>query len=250
MPRSPSIYVFVISNFHILQKLCIYFNFTYIYIFLTVPIRRKQRRRSQWGRGIIKKKKTNYLKKDEEDSKFQDDEENDDLLENGDCLEENGEDMRDPSVANDESSCDVTDGDAELQNGIPGKGSSLESTEEESSNESMLVDSSSALEDQSITAKKPPLATDYLNGNSSLDSLESTSVSTLQNGKRETGGSTDKDSENQEPPDIELVICHNSTNQHSDKAPQLTRATDPHNQQEAMERDDEPEGKVVSLSLL
>lgn len=156
--------------------------------------------------------------------------------------------MGDPSVTNDESSCDVTDGDAELQNGIPGKGSSLESTEEESSNESMLVDSSSVLEDQSITAKKPPHATDYLNGNSSLDSLESTS--TLQNGKRESGGSTDKDSENQDPPDIELVNCHNSTNQHSDQAPQLTRATDPHNQQEAMERDDEPEGKVVSLSLL
>ncbi|KAM5163475.1 ATPase family AAA domain-containing protein 2B isoform 2-T2 [Mantella aurantiaca] len=211
----------------------------------SIPIRRKQRRRSQWGRGIIKKKKTSYLKKDEEDSKFQDDEENDDLLENGDCIEENGEETRDHSVTNDESSCDVTDADAELQNGILGKGSSLESAEEENSNESMLVNnSSSALEDQSVTAKKPPLATDYLNGNSSLDSLESTSVSTLQNGKGETDalGTTDKDSENQEPPVIELVNCHNSTSPCSDKAPQLTLETGPPNQQEAMERDDEPEG--------
>ncbi|PIO25680.1 hypothetical protein AB205_0042460 [Aquarana catesbeiana] len=209
-----------------------------------VPVRRKQRRRSQWGRGIIKKKKPNYYLKKDEDSKFQDDEENDDPLENGDCLEENGEETGDHSVTNDESSCDVTDGDVEHQNGILGKGSSLESTEEESSNESILVNSKTALEGKTVTAKNQPLATDYLNGNSSLDSLESTPVSSFHNGKRENHSlvTADKDSETQDAPFNELVNCHNSKNHHSNEAPQLILGAGQHNQQEAMEREDEPEG--------
>ncbi|XP_040204456.1 ATPase family AAA domain-containing protein 2B isoform X1 [Rana temporaria] len=212
------------------------------------PVRRKQRRRSQWGRGIIKKKKPNYYLKKDEDSKFQDDEENDDPLENGDCLEENGEETGDHSVTNDESSCDVTDGDVEHQNGILGKGSSLESTEEENSNESMLVNSNTALEGKTVTAKNQPLATNYLNGNSSLDSLESTPVSSFQ--KRHALVTADKDSETQDPPFNELVNCHNSKNHHSNEAPQLILgAAGQHNQREAMEREDEPEGNPGSKIL-
>ncbi|XP_072263576.1 ATPase family AAA domain-containing protein 2B isoform X3 [Pyxicephalus adspersus] len=214
--------------------------------------RKKQRRRSQWGRGIIKKKKSNYLKKEEEDSKFQEDEDNDDTLENGDCMEENGEETGDHSMTNDESSCDVTDGDAEHQNGLPGKVSSVETTEEENSNESMLANSNSPLEDGTITAKNPPLTTDYVNGNSSLDSLESTPISAFPNGKEnnDTPVNLDKDSETQEPsvnetqvpPVNELVNCHNSTSQHSDKEPQPTEAACQRNEQEAMEVEEEPEG--------
>lgn len=154
-------------------------------------------------------------------------------------------------MTNDESSCDVTDGDVEHQNGILGKGSSLESTEEESSNESILVNSNPALEDRKITAKNPPLPTDYLNGNSSLDSLESTPLSALQNGKRKSNAlvTTDKDSEPQGPPSIELVNCHDSTSQRSDEAPQPILAAGQHNKQDEMEIEDEPEGKVVSSSL-
>ncbi|XP_018430857.1 PREDICTED: ATPase family AAA domain-containing protein 2B [Nanorana parkeri] len=208
-----------------------------------LPVRRKQRRRSQWGRGIIKKKKPNcYLKKDEEESKSRD-ADNDDPLENGVCLEENGEETGDQYVTNDESSCDVTDGDVEDRNGILGKGSSLESTEEESSNESMLVNSNSALQDRTITANNPPLATDYLNGNSSLESLESTS-SALQNGNSKSNSlvTTDQDSEPQCLSSIDIVNCHNSASQSSDEASQPIQTAGQRNKHDDMEIEDESEG--------
>uniref|UniRef100_A0A8C5M8F0 ATPase family AAA domain-containing protein 2 n=1 Tax=Leptobrachium leishanense TaxID=445787 RepID=A0A8C5M8F0_9ANUR len=158
------------------------------------PIRRKQRRRSTWGRGIIKKKKSNYyLKKEEEEAKFQDYERHKDTLENGDlevstdCLDENG----DLSVTNDESSCDIMDCEGEHQNGTHGKSVLFVSTEEDSSNESLLLSRNVAQKRGPASAKDPPLPSECLNGNSSLDSLESIQESSLENGK----GKTEKNAE-------------------------------------------------------
>uniref|UniRef100_A0A8D1TM94 Bromo domain-containing protein n=1 Tax=Sus scrofa TaxID=9823 RepID=A0A8D1TM94_PIG len=127
----------------------------YIYFFLLckiVRVRRKSRRRSQWGKGIIKKRKVNNLKKDEEDTKFADYEnhmEDRKLLENGefevstDCHEENGEETGDFSMTNDESSCDIMDMDqGQRLNSGAGTKENFASTEEESSNESLLINSS------------------------------------------------------------------------------------------------------------
>ncbi|KAM9316920.1 ATPase family AAA domain-containing protein 2B [Gastrophryne carolinensis] len=165
------------------------------------PFRRKQRRRSQWGRGIIAKKK--YIKKDDN---------NDDTLENGDCLEENGEETGDPSVTNDESSCDVMDDDAVHQNGLPDKSMSMLSTEEDTSNESILLNRNPALEDRTLTAKDPQLASDYLNGNSSLDSVESTSELVCPNAKKKCNVplTTDKDCLSGAPQKNGPVNSHNS----------------------------------------
>jgi len=111
-------------------------------------MKRKSRRRSQWGKGIIKKRKVNNLKKDDDDAKFADDEnhgEDSKLLENGelemstDCIEENGEETGDLSMTNDESSCDIMDIDAEqrLNNGTSGKDNNFASTEEESNEKTL-----------------------------------------------------------------------------------------------------------------
>ncbi|XP_042188719.1 ATPase family AAA domain-containing protein 2B [Callorhinchus milii] len=81
----------------------------------TIQIKRKPRRRSKWGRGIIKKsKKVNHLKKDDFNKSYEADGdlgEESELAENGelevstDYPEENG----DLSLTNDESSCDIMD---------------------------------------------------------------------------------------------------------------------------------------------
>lgn len=150
-------------------------------IFLYLPdlvrLRRKSRRRSQWGKGIIKKRKVNNLKKDEDDAKFADDEnqgEDGKLLENGelegstDCLEENGEETGDLSLTNDESSCDVMDLRAEqrLNNGTAGKERSIPSTEE-SSNESLQVSSKVTLNAGKESKEESSLKRDHLNGDAS-----------------------------------------------------------------------------------
>ncbi|XP_032149884.1 ATPase family AAA domain-containing protein 2B isoform X3 [Sapajus apella] len=141
-------------------------------------VRRKSRRRSQWGKGIIKKRKVNNLKKDEEDTKFADYEnhtEDRKLLENGefevstDCHEENGEETGDLSMTNDESSCDIMDMDQgqRLNNGA-GTKENFASTEEESSNESLLVNSSSSLNPEQTSRKEAFLKGNCLNGASKV----------------------------------------------------------------------------------
>nr|XP_006118592.1 ATPase family AAA domain-containing protein 2B isoform X1 [Pelodiscus sinensis] len=156
-------------------------------------IRRKSRRRSQWGKGIIKKRKVNNLKKDEDDAKFADDEnhgEDRKLLENGeleistDCIE-NGEETGDLSMTNDESSCDIMDIDSEqrLNNGTVGKENSFASTEEESSNESLLVNDSLNVNAEKESRKESK--GDCVNGEASGNSLEGMPVPECQNGKAE-----------------------------------------------------------------
>ncbi|XP_010603189.1 ATPase family AAA domain-containing protein 2B isoform X3 [Fukomys damarensis] len=158
-------------------------------------VRRKSRRRSQWGKGIIKKRKVNNFKKDEEDTKFVDYEnhmEDRKLLENGefevstDCHEENGEETGDLSVTNDESSCDIMDMDQgqRLNNGAGAK-ENFASTEEESSNESLLVHSSSSLNPEQTSRKEPFPKGNCLNGEASTDSFEGIPVLECQNGKAE-----------------------------------------------------------------
>ncbi|XP_058282957.1 ATPase family AAA domain-containing protein 2B isoform X4 [Hylobates moloch] len=158
-------------------------------------VRRKSRRRSQWGKGIIKKRKVNNLKKDEEDTKFADYEnhtEDRKLLENGefevstDCHEENGEETGDLSMTNDESSCDIMDMDQgqRLNNGA-GTKENFASTEEESSNESLLVNSSSSLNPEQTSRKETFLKGNCLNGEASTDSFEGIPVLECQNGKLE-----------------------------------------------------------------
>ncbi|XP_025782941.1 ATPase family AAA domain-containing protein 2B [Puma concolor] len=173
-------------------------------------VRRKSRRRSQWGKGIIKKRKVNNLKKDEEDTKFADYEnhtEDRKLLENGefevstDCHEENGEETGDLSMTNDESSCDIMDMDQgqRLNNGA-GTKENFASTEEESSNESLLVNSSSSLNPEQTSRKEPFLKGSCVNGEASTDSFEGIPVLECQNGKAEVVsfcGSGDKCSSEQ-----------------------------------------------------
>ncbi|XP_063087899.1 ATPase family AAA domain-containing protein 2B isoform X5 [Cavia porcellus] len=158
-------------------------------------VRRKSRRRSQWGKGIIKKRKVNNLKKDEEDTKFTDYENHPEerkLLENGefevstDCHEENGEETGDLSVTNDESSCDVMDMDQgqRLNSGASVK-EHFASTEEESSNESLLVHTTSSLHPEQTARKEPFLKGNCLNGEVSTDSFEGIPVLECPNGKVE-----------------------------------------------------------------
>ncbi|XP_023612226.1 ATPase family AAA domain-containing protein 2B isoform X9 [Myotis lucifugus] len=158
-------------------------------------VRRKSRRRSQWGKGIIKKRKVNNLKKDEEDTKFADYENHTEgrkLLENGefevstDCHEENGEETGDLSMTNDESSCDVMDMDqGQRLNSGAGTKENFASTEEESSNESLLVHSSSSLNPGQTSGKEPFLKGSCLNGEASTDSFEGVPALECQNGKAE-----------------------------------------------------------------
>ncbi|XP_021385467.1 ATPase family AAA domain-containing protein 2B isoform X3 [Lonchura striata] len=160
-------------------------------------IRRKSRRRSQWGKGIIKKRKVNNLKKDEDDAKFADDEnhgEDNKLLENGeleistDCIEENGEETGDLSMTNDESSCDIMDIDAEqrLNNGTSGKENNFASTEEESSNESLLITDSSTLGAEKELKKDSTLKRDCVNGETSVHSSQGVPATACHNGKVES----------------------------------------------------------------
>ncbi|XP_010144324.1 PREDICTED: ATPase family AAA domain-containing protein 2B-like, partial [Buceros rhinoceros silvestris] len=162
-------------------------------------IRRKSRRRSQWGKGIIKKRKVNNLKKDEDDAKFADDEnhgEDSKLLENGeleistDCIEENGEETGDLSMTNDESSCDIMDIDAEqrLNNGTSGKENNFASTEEESSNESLSITDSATLIAEKELRKDSTSKEDCVNGESSVHSSEGIPVPACHNGKMESAG--------------------------------------------------------------
>lgn len=163
----------------------------------SVRIRRKSRRRSQWGKGIIKKRKVNNLKKDEDDAKFADDEnhgEDSKLLENGeleistDCIEENGEETGDLSMTNDESSCDIMDVDTEqrLNNGTSGKENNFASTEEESSNESLLITDSVILGAEKELRKDSTLTGDCVNGETSVHSSEGVPVPACHNGKVES----------------------------------------------------------------
>ncbi|NWH69567.1 ATD2B protein, partial [Piaya cayana] len=158
-------------------------------------IRRKSRRRSQWGKGIIKKRKVNSLKKDEDDAKFADDEnhgEDSKLLENGeleistDCIEENGEEAGDLSMTNDESSCDIMDIDSEqrLNNGTSGKENNFASTEEESSNESLLITGGVTLSAAEKELRKGPASKgDCVNGGTSVHGSEVLPVPACHNGK-------------------------------------------------------------------
>ncbi|XP_055482034.1 ATPase family AAA domain-containing protein 2B isoform X4 [Psammomys obesus] len=157
-----------------------------------VRVRRKSRRRSQWGKGIIKKRKVNNLKKDEEDTKFADYDHTEDrkLLENGefevstDCHEENGEETGDLSMTNDESSCDIMDMDqGQRLNSGAGTKENFASTEEESSNESLLIRSNSSLNPEQTSRKESFLKGTCLNGEASTDSFEGIPILECQNGK-------------------------------------------------------------------
>jgi len=159
-------------------------------------MKRKSRRRSQWGKGIIKKRKVNNLKKDDDDAKFADDEnhgEDSKLLENGelemstDCIEENGEETGDVSMTNDESSCDIMDIDAEqrLNNGTSGKDNNFASTEEESSNESLLITDSITLSAEKELRKDSTSRGNCVNGETSVHRSKGVPVPACHNGKME-----------------------------------------------------------------
>ncbi|NXL90902.1 ATD2B protein, partial [Alectura lathami] len=126
-------------------------------------IRRKSRRRSQWGKGIIKKRKVNNLKKDEDDGKFADD-------------ENHGEDSK------------LLENDAEqrLNNGTSGKENNFASTEEESSNESLLITDSVTRNAEQDLRKDPSPKGDCVNGETSVPRLEGIPVPACHNGKMES----------------------------------------------------------------
>ncbi|XP_064412420.1 ATPase family AAA domain-containing protein 2B [Latimeria chalumnae] len=152
---------------------------------VTFHMKKKKKKRSQWGRGIIRRKKSSCLKKEGEEVKNDEDGESGEASElvNGElevstnCHEENGEETGDLSLTNDESSCDIMDGEAEqsLNNGrIEQENGHIVSTEEESSNEPPLEKQSAPLE----TGDKPDRASsspkeDCVNGDTSMDSCES-----------------------------------------------------------------------------
>ncbi|OXB84375.1 UNVERIFIED_CONTAM: hypothetical protein H355_010802 [Colinus virginianus] len=202
-------------------------------------IRRKSRRRSQWGKGIIKKRKVNNLKKDEDDAKFADDEnhgEDSKLLENGeleistDCVEENGEEIGDLSMTNDESSCDIMDIDAEqrLNNGTSGKENNFASTEEESSNESLLITDSVTLNAEKGLRKDSTLKGDCVNGETSRHSLEGVPVPACHNGKVESvdaastsdnsSGPIDKKKSSEDQPKEKTDACSENQGDDLEKA--------------------------------
>ncbi|EGV91883.1 ATPase family AAA domain-containing protein 2B [Cricetulus griseus] len=197
-------------------------------------VRRKSRRRSQWGKGIIKKRKVNNLKKDEEDTKFADYDHTEDrkLLENGefevstDCHEENGEETGDLSMTNDESSCDIMDMDqGQRLNSGAGTKENFASTEEESSNESLLVHSNSSLNPEQISRKEPFLKGSCLNGDASTDSFEGIPVLECQNGKTEivplSGGGEKSSSEQKIPSEEQLKDKPETVNEnHGDDDPE------------------------------
>ncbi|XP_078503840.1 ATPase family AAA domain-containing protein 2B isoform X2 [Lissotriton helveticus] len=180
------------------------------------PMRRK-RRKSPWVRGIIKKKKPIYLKKDEDDDKGGDSdnpeaEEDSEVLENGelevstDCHEENGEEAAELSV-NDESSCDADKQTVKLCiNSTLEKENSFAPVEEESSNESILADSSVLLKSGIISRKQSPLKGTYINGDSSADSLEGMPLSALCNGKAKGVKIVHLSGNKQKPSDVDKTM--------------------------------------------
>ncbi|XP_053315684.1 ATPase family AAA domain-containing protein 2B isoform X2 [Spea bombifrons] len=222
----------------------------------TYPIRKKQRRKSQWGRGIIKKKKSSCSLKKEEEEASQDTLVNGDLEVTADCLDENGEETGDLSVTNDESSCDM-DVEAEHQNGIHGKGSSFVTTEEDTSNESLLVTSKMALNEETGSVKDPPVSTECLNGDASLDSLESIGTPGLQNGKGDTDSLAEKPNSQSEPcpsdePADPALNCHEATSldRHETQIPAGDAQRDDCGDTPAdAELDAAPEGDVCSSPL-
>ncbi|XP_063006988.1 ATPase family AAA domain-containing protein 2B isoform X3 [Melospiza melodia melodia] len=184
-------------------------------------IRRKSRRRSQWGKGIIKKRKVNNLKKDEDDAKFADDEnhgEDNKLLENGeleistDCIEENGEETGDLSVTNDESSCDIMDIDAEqrLNNGTSGKENNFASTEEESSNESLLITDSITLGAEKELKKDSTLKGDCVNGETSVHGSEGVPAPACHNDQPKEKMETSSENQGTDLVKAELPHCSNN----------------------------------------
>lgn len=89
-------------------------------------------------------------------------------------------------MTNDESSCDIMDMDQgqRLNNGS-GTKENFASTEEESSNESLLVNSSSSLNPEQTSRKESFPKGSCLNGEASTDSFEGIPVLECQNGKAE-----------------------------------------------------------------
>ncbi|MBN3287571.1 ATD2B protein, partial [Polyodon spathula] len=161
-------------------------------------IKRKARRRPQWGRGIIRRRK-HYLKKEEEED---DDEEemggeDSELAEFGeldastDCLDDTvGEEPPDHSLTRDESSCDAMRTEQELppengtalqQNGHLPSMEEEEEEEEESSIEPVLPSTKAESpaketklsEAPLVSSPAPPKEQDCINGDDSLDSLDS-----------------------------------------------------------------------------
>lgn len=116
------------------------------------------------------------------------------MLENGeleistDCIEENGEETGDLSMTNDESSCDIMDIDAEqrLNNGTSGKENNFASTEEESSNESLLITDTVTLSTEKELRKDFTSKGECVNGETSAHSSEGKPVPACHNGKTES----------------------------------------------------------------
>ncbi|MGH0143639.1 UNVERIFIED_CONTAM: hypothetical protein FKN15_028851 [Acipenser sinensis] len=159
-------------------------------------IKRKARRRPQWGRGIIRRRKHN-LKKEEEEGEEEEEEElggeDSELAEFGeldastDCLDDMvGEEPADHSLTRDESSCDAMRMEQERppENRTPfrqnGHLPSMDE-EEESSNEPILPSTKSECpaketklsEALLVSSPVPPKEQDCINGDDSLDSLDS-----------------------------------------------------------------------------
>lgn len=107
-------------------------------------------------------------------------------------------------MTNDESSCDIMDMDqGQRLNSGAGTKENFASTEEESSNESLLVHSSSSLNPEQTSRKEPFLKGSCLNGEASTDSFEGIPVLECQNGKAEIvplSGGGDKSSSEQKIP--------------------------------------------------
>ncbi|RXN00217.1 ATPase family AAA domain-containing protein 2B [Acipenser ruthenus] len=155
-------------------------------------IKRKVRRRPQWGRGIIRRKK-HYLKKKGEEEEGELGGEDSELAEFGeldtstDCLDDTvGEEPGDHSLSHDESSCDAI----RMKQGLPAEnGTVLQQNghlpsmeeEEESANEPMLPSAKAEnpaketklSEAPLVSSPVPPKGEDCRNGDESLDSLDS-----------------------------------------------------------------------------
>uniref|UniRef100_A0A672HQR9 ATPase family AAA domain-containing protein 2 n=1 Tax=Salarias fasciatus TaxID=181472 RepID=A0A672HQR9_SALFA len=165
----------------------------------TNHVKKKIRRRPSWGRGIIRKKKKEHKKGAEEE-------------------EEEPEvevEMAGPSdsclTQDEESSCDTT---GPQPNGhLP----HLPSTEEESSNEPPVAipakppEASEATEEPAPKEEEPTgllvSQVDCVNGNESLDSLDSQSLKTSSEAVIRTPTSTAEDSEQPEQEDLNTSVC-------------------------------------------
>ncbi|XP_041105794.1 ATPase family AAA domain-containing protein 2B-like isoform X2 [Polyodon spathula] len=153
-------------------------------------IKRKARRRPQWGRGIIRRKK-HYLKKEGDDDEEEMGGEDSELAEFGeldastDCLDDTvGVEPADHSFSHDESSCDAI----RMEQGLSVEnGTTLQQNghqpfmEEESSSEPMLPSAKAEnpaketklSEAPLVSSGIPPKWEDCRNGDGSLDSLDS-----------------------------------------------------------------------------